>query len=107
MNPYMTVLSKHLVENMDMEPGLLWELMYNVYRELNPLDSEKIRAVYRDIDRRLDCLSLREADEIWYQICGLCSEHEKDAFLYGVRVGILLGVKGETDCHISVSTGSQ
>ena len=92
MNSYLNTLSKQLAEHVEMEPEVLWELLYNVYRELNPLDSEEVRAVYRDIDRRLDRLSLREADEIWYQICGLCSAHEKDAFLYGVRVGILLGV---------------
>ena len=92
MKPYMTALAKELEKNVGIDPEVLWELMYNVYRELNPLDSEEVRAVYRDIDRRLDRLSLREADEIWYQICGLCSAHEKDAFLYGVRVGILLGV---------------
>ena len=90
MNPYITVLSKHLVENMD--PEVISELMYNLYRELNPLDSEKIRAVYQDLDKELERLPLREADEIWYQICGLCSEHERDAFLYGIRVGILLGM---------------
>lgn len=92
MNPYITVLSKHLVENMDMDPEVISELMYNLYRELNPLDSEKIRAVYQDLDKELERLPLREADEIWYQICGLCSEHERDAFLYGIRVGILLGM---------------
>ena len=92
MNPYITVLSKHLVENMDMDPEVLSELLYNLYRELNPLDSEKIRAVYQDLDKELERLPLREADEIWYQICGLCSEHERDAFLYGIRVGILLGM---------------
>ena len=90
MNPYITVLSKHLVENMD--PEVISELMYNLYRELNPLDSEKIRAVYQDLDKELERLPLQEADEIWYQICGLCSEHERDAFLYGIRVGILLGM---------------
>ena len=91
MNTYLTALSKRLGENVEIEPEVLWELMYNVYRELNPVDSEEIKAEYAELDRALDCLPLRKADEIWYQVCGLCSGHEKDAFLYGVRVGILLG----------------
>ena len=92
MKPYMTALTKELEKNVGIDPEVLWELMYNLYRELNPLDSEKIRAVYQDLDKHLERLPLQEADEIWYQICGLCSEHERDAFLYGIRVGILLGM---------------
>ena len=96
MNHYLMNLIKRLNQdpqrfiNVDAEE--LSELLYNLYRELNPLDSEKIRAVYQDLDKELERLPLREADEIWYQICGLCSEHERDAFLYGIRVGILLGM---------------
>lgn len=96
MNHYLMNLIKRLNQdpqrfiNVDAEE--LSELLYNLYRELNPLDSEKIRAVYQDLDKHLERLPLREADEIWYQICGLCSEHERDAFLYGIRVGILLGM---------------
>lgn len=97
MNPYLTALVKRLEEDVGIDREMLWELLYNLYRELNPLDSEEIRAEYAALDRELDCLPLRKADEIWYEICGLCSEHEKEAFLYGVRVGLTLAGVGGLD----------
>lgn len=107
MNPYLKTLTQYISKNppdyVNLDPEVLSELLYNLYRELNPMDATEIRAAYRELDRELDCLPLRQADEIWYQICGICSGHEKYAFLYGLHVGLtLVGVGVLDDPHSTV-----
>ena len=91
MNPYMETLKSHLCNIEDAAPGLpIGEALYGCYRELHPLDNEEIGRRFRQLDKVLDRLPRREYDQVWNLTCCLCCDHEKSAFLEGIRVGISL-----------------
>lgn len=69
------------------------EILYDSYREQHPMDTEKISEQYADLSDVLSKLTLKEHDRVWDLTCGLCTEHEKNGFLEGVRMGVSLAAE--------------
>ncbi len=66
------------------------ELLYWHYAEYNPVDNKEIRDGFARIRQRYSHLSLEEFDPIFTTVSDLCVEHERRAFLEGLRLGVTL-----------------
>ena len=66
------------------------ELLYESYTEEKPIDTEEIRAGFREINQIINRLTIQENDSVFTIVCRLCSQHERQAFLEGLRVGVQL-----------------
>lgn len=66
------------------------ELLYWHYAEYNPVDSKEIRDGFARIRQQYSHLSLEEFDPIFTTVSDLCVEHERRAFLEGLRLGVTL-----------------
>lgn len=66
------------------------EFLYWHYAENNPIDSQKIRNNFAKIRQQYPHLSLEEFDPIFTTVSDLCVEHERLAFLEGLRLGVTL-----------------
>lgn len=65
-------------------------LLYEAYNEVNPMDSDRIKADFNALYQRMNGMELREMDRIIYPVCTLCRDHERSGFMEGIRVGIHL-----------------
>lgn len=65
-------------------------LLYEVYNELNGMDSEQIRADFNDLYQAMNGKTLREMDAVINPVCTLCRHHECAGFIEGVKVGLRL-----------------
>lgn len=63
---------------------------YCYYHECNNTDTDAVKAAFDDLYQRMHGMPLREMDRIVDAVCTLCREHEKDGFVEGVKVGIML-----------------
>lgn len=94
MNPYIKKLNAYLCEHPpkygypDVES--LLEMLYRYYAECNPLDNAAIKQGFVKLDHLLSRFTIRENDEVIDTVCGLCSQHERLAFIAGVHVGTRL-----------------
>lgn len=93
MNPYMEKLmaTQFYIEETP-QGETVADALYGCYREIHPLDHSAIQEGFRQLDGVLNALPLRAYDQVWNLTCGLCCDHEKSAFLEGVRVGIALAM---------------
>ncbi len=66
------------------------DLLYWHYAELNPVDSKEIRNGFAKIRQQYSHLSMQEFDPIFTTVSDLCVEHERRAFLEGLRLGVTL-----------------
>ncbi len=66
------------------------EFLYWHYAEFNPIDNRKIRDGFAQIRRQYPHLSMQEFDPIFTTVSDLCVEHERRAFLEGLRLGVTL-----------------
>ncbi len=66
------------------------EFLYWHYAENNPIDSGKIRDGFAKIRQQYPHLSMQEFDPIFTTVSDLCVEHERLAFLEGLRLGVTL-----------------
>ncbi len=66
------------------------EFLYWHYAENNPIDNQKIRNSFTKLRRQYPHLSLEEFDPIFTVVSDLCAEHERLAFLEGLRLGVTL-----------------
>ncbi|MDO5151906.1 MAG: hypothetical protein Q4D50_00900 [Eubacteriales bacterium] len=66
------------------------EFLYWNYAENNPIDNQKIQNSFAKLRRQYPHLSLEEFDPIFTTVSGLCEEHERLAFLEGLRLGVTL-----------------
>lgn len=66
------------------------EFLYWHYAENTPLDSRKIRDGFSNIRQQYSHLSMQEFDPIFITVSDLCVEHERLAFLEGLRLGVTL-----------------
>ncbi len=66
------------------------EFLYWYYSESNPIDNQKIRDGFAQIRQQYSHLSMREFDPIFTAVSNLCVEHERLAFLEGLRLGVTL-----------------
>ena len=75
-------------ENGDAES--LLELLFDAYVDFNGFDRETIRNDFHDLYAAMNGKTTQEIDEVIYQVCTLCWDHEKAGFQEGVKVGIRL-----------------
>lgn len=92
MNHYLKALQDYCKRNSlnhgDAESGI--EFLYWHYAENNPIDSRKIRDGFASIRQQYPHLSMQEFDPIFTTVSDLCVEHERLAFLKGLRLGMTL-----------------
>lgn len=102
MNPYIKKLQEQLSQMIfdcgEQNINSVLEMLYCYYREQRTTDTEVISADFNRLDSVLSKLTLKEYDQVWDLTCALCSEHEKAAFLEGVRVGASLAAELAEDC---------
>ena len=65
-------------------------MLYECHNENNPYDNEKIRADFEVLYRQMNGMPLQEVDRVIYPVCTLCRDHEREGFVEGVRMGVLL-----------------
>ena len=65
-------------------------LIYDCFTELNPIDTEEIRAYFGEINDVVERLTVEENDCVFSVVCQLCSVHERLAFVEGFRMGMQL-----------------
>ncbi len=66
------------------------EFLYWHYAENNPIDNQKIRDSFASIRQQFPHLSMEKFDPIFTTVSDLCVEHERLAFLEGLRLGVTL-----------------
>ena len=73
------------------------EMLHYYYTQANPINSEEIKAGFKAVRSSLERLSISEIDSLIYTVCDLCLQHEKLAFIEGIKVGFVLNreVKSE------------
>ena len=74
----------------DQDLHSLLELLWRTYTELNPIDNDTIRSGFQKLGPYFQALPVDEANLLFCVICKICIEHERLAFLEGMRVGALL-----------------
>lgn len=101
MNHYLKALQDYCKQNPlshgDAESVV--EFLYWHYAENNPIDNTKIRDCFAKLRQQYPHLSLEEFDPIFTTVSDLCEEHERLAFLEGLRLGVTLIIelaKGNT-----------
>ena len=92
MNLYFEKLQSEVAQCGD---ASVLEVLYGCYRELHPTDMEQITSHFKKLNHILSKLTLRECDMVWDLVCRLCSEHEQQGFLEGIRVGTVLAMETE------------
>lgn len=97
MNPYIQYLQEYLKEK-HIEYGYsdaknLLEKLYYAYTLSNPIDNEKIRYQFDNLDKILSRLTLRDNNQIFEITSELCEEHSHLAFLAGIHAGFLLNME--------------
>ena len=65
-------------------------LLYEAYNDANNMDSDEIKAGFRDLYKSMNGMLLREMDTIVNPVCALCRNYEQAGFVHGVEVGMLL-----------------
>lgn len=94
MHPYITRMKQELDKNPPSygyaQADSLLSMLYMWYSEWNPIDSDLIRQGFYELEPYLCTRSGKTYDEIMDMISQLCVEHERVAFLEGVRVGVRL-----------------
>ena len=65
-------------------------LLYEAYNDANNMDSDEIKAGFRELYQTMNGMSLREMDTIVNPVCALCRDYEQAGFVHGVEVGMLL-----------------
>ncbi len=92
MNPYLKSLQDYYKQNPPNHGGAesILGLLYWHYTECNPIDNQKIRDGFAQIRQQYPHLSMQEFDPIFTTVSDLCLEHERLAFLEGLRLGVTL-----------------
>lgn len=100
MTPYIhqiqTYIEQHQPQFGHEDIHTIAELLYNCYTELNPIDTTEIRGGFREIDQIIRNLSIQDNDRVFAVVCQLCTQHERLAFLAGMRVGAQLLLELQT-----------
>ena len=66
------------------------EILYEAYSESQMADSPSIREGYRKLGIAVQALPLKDNDAIMDAVCMICTAHERQAFLHGIRTGARL-----------------
>ena len=94
MNPYIEKLRQYLAENQpnygDGDIHSLLEFLWWHYTECNPVTDQTIKNQFILMRPILDKLSQEDEDTMFHAVCVLCMEHERLAYLEGIRLGARL-----------------
>ena len=93
MNESVEILKLHMAENppnYGSDAHSVLEMLYSYYHECNNTDTDAVKAAFEDLYQRMHGMSLREMDRIVDAVCVLCTEHERNGFIEGVKVGVQL-----------------
>ena len=66
------------------------DFLWYFYTEEHPIYSESIKQGFQNLEPVFDSLTPDHADLLFAEVCSLCQEHEKLAFLAGVHLGAKL-----------------
>ena len=94
MNSYIKKLRHYLAsfavdcDNPDIETVL--DFLWYSYTMEHPIYSETIKQSFQNLEPVFDSLTLEHADLLFAEVCSLCQEHEKLAFLEGLHLGAKL-----------------
>lgn len=69
------------------------EMLFLHYAEHNPMDNQRIKELFRAFDARFAHWDIREFDTVSDLVCGLCFEHQRCAFIEGLRAGAGLAME--------------
>lgn len=91
MNSLAELLKDYAVQNPPAcgDAQAVVDKIYWAYMESNRMDSGKLDKLYEDLRARIK-LPSREYDEVLYLISDLNLEYGRQAFMEGLKVGILL-----------------
>lgn len=88
MNTYTEAFYKyvknHSVNYGDTEIDSLMEMFFWCYWESNPMESKRLRKLYRELD---SLLTENASGDVLNLVCCISAEHGKCAFQEGMRVG--------------------
>ncbi len=96
MNEFMTVLQTHLANQQPNYPDnaeSILEVLFDAYNESSSFDNAAIKADFEELYHLMSGKPLKEIDEIIYAVCTLCRDHEKAAFIEGIKVGMSLAME--------------
>ena len=95
MNHYLKVLQDYCKQNPPNHGNAesIMEFFYWHYAENNPIDNQKIRDGFAQIRQQYPHLPMQEFDPLFTTVSDLCVEHERLAFLEGLRLGVTLMVE--------------
>ena len=88
---------RRILYNAMLLDGTLWSHHTEVDKICKERMDGQIKEDFHSLDRILAKLSLQEYDQVWNLTCRLCSEHEKSAFLEGIRTAMRLTVELDDD----------
>ena len=89
----MTALQAHQITQQANYPDnaqSILEVLFDAYNESSGFDNAAIKADFEDLYRLMNGKPMKEIDEVIYAVCTLCRDHEKAAFIEGVKVGMSL-----------------
>ena len=94
MNPYIDQVKAELEKNPPNygfpDANSLIEMLYLWYVQWNPVNTERIRTAFFELESYFCGCSRKQIDEAMDIVSRLCSDHEQAAFLEGLRVGVRL-----------------
>jgi len=94
MHPYIRQLKEQLPQcfNRDSAQDVqdAVNILYTFRQEHYPTDTAEIKESFSELNEVLSKLTLRECDRVWDLCCRLCTQHEKEGFLAGLRIGAAL-----------------
>jgi len=91
MNEYIDTLKQYMSEhppNYGRDAHTILEMLYCYYHECNNADSNEVKEAFDCLYQKMHGMPLREMDRIVDAVCVLCTEHERNGFIEGVKVGI-------------------
>lgn len=77
--------------------GSVLEMLYEAYSESTNMSNDQIRKDFDALYEAMNGKTLQECDQVIHPVCSLCREHERNGFIHGVKVGLLLRQELATD----------
>ena len=92
MEKYMIALQDYCKQNPPNhgDAQSVMNLLYWTYTEYNPIDDLKIKGCFAKLRNHFPELDLQQFDPIFITVSDLCVEHERLAFMEGLRLGVTL-----------------
>ena len=92
MNQFYDVLKKIIADH---QPNFgdgdsVLTMLYEAYSECNRLDDTQVKADFEELYRLMNGMELQEMDKIICPVCKLCRDHERSAFMEGIKIGVSL-----------------